>query len=147
MKTIYPIPLPRNFISHVLFAGFALISPSLHAQTFAGRDYLDESPVNLRAFVYPDARKAAIQIRLESLSPEAVRIQIKDEAQKTVYDDYVSKPKYLGRFNVSALPYGVYTVELSNYTVRHTQVFRLEPPATGGIVMTTRTTDHLLAKH
>ena len=136
-------------ISRVLFAGFALTSPSLYAQTFTGRDYLDESPVSLRALVYPDARKEAIRIRLESRSPEVVRIQIKDEAQKTVYDDYVSKPKYIGRFDVSALPYGVYTVELSNRTARHTQEFRIERlgPATGGIVMTTQTTDRLLAKH
>lgn len=124
-----------------------LISPSLHAQTFAGRDYLAESPVSLRAFVYADAQKAAIWIRLESRSPEAVRIQIKDEAQKTVYDDYVSMPKYLGRFDVSALSYGAYMVELSNRTARHTQAFRMEPPATGGIVMPPRTTDRLLAKH
>lgn len=147
MNTIYLIPLPRSLISRVLFAGFALTSPSLHAQTFAGRDYLDESPVSIRAFVYPDARKEAIRIRLESRSREPVRIQIKDEAQATVYDDYVSKPKYIGRLDVSALPYGVYTVELSNYTARHTQEFWIERPATGGIVMTTRTTDLLLAKH
>ena len=149
MNTTYVIPLPRNFISRVLMAGFALTSPSLYGQTFAGRDYLDEAPVNIRAFVYADAWKEAIQIRLESRSSEVVRIRVVNEEQKTVYDNYVSKPTYAGRFDVSALPYGVYRVEPSNRTARHTQEFRIERPrpANGGIVMMTQTTDRLLAKH
>ena len=149
MNTIHTIPLPRSLISRVLFVGFALTSPSLYAQTFAGRDYLDESPVSIRAFVYPDARKEAIKIRLENRSSEGVRIRIVNEAQKTVYDDYVSKSKYFGRFNVSALPYGAYTVEVSNRSTRHTQEFRIESPAAGRIVMAVQPTepDSLIAKN
>ncbi len=135
MKTIYAFPIPRNFINRVLLAGFALISPSLHAQTFTGRDYLDESPVSIRAFVYPDTQKEALKIRLENRGAKAVRIRILDENQKPVYDDFVTKQAYYGRFDVSALPYGAYTVELSTQTARHRQGFRLERPLAGRIVM------------
>ncbi|GAB3642825.1 hypothetical protein [Spirosoma arcticum] len=141
MNTIYSIPLPRTLVSRVLVAGFALASPSLYAQTFAGRDYLTDSPVSIRAFIYPDARKEAIKIRLENQSSEGVRIRIVNEAQQTVYDDYVTKLTYYGRFNVSALSYGAYTLEISNRTARHTQGFRIESPAAGRIVMATQSTD------
>ncbi len=137
MNTIHTIPLPITLISRVLFAGLALISPSLYAQTFAGRDYLAESPVSIRAFIYPDARKEAIKIRLENQSSTGVRIRIVNEAQKTVYDDYVTKPTYYARFNVSALPYGAYTVEVSTRSIRHTREFRIESPTAGRIVMAT----------
>ena len=141
MNTIYPIPPLRNVISRVLLAGFALTSPSLYAQTFSGRDYLDESPVSIRAFVYPDTRKEAIRIRLENQGAKAVRIRILDENQKPVYDDYVTKQAYYGRFDVSALPYGGYTVELSTQTARHRQGFRLERPLAGHLVMAVQPTE------
>ena len=141
MNTFYVIPLPRNVISRVLLAGFALMSPSLYAQTFTGRDYLAESPVGIRAFIYPDAQKEAIKIRLENRSARVVRIRIVNEAQQTVYDDYVTKPAYYGRFNVSALSYGAYRLEISNRTARHTQEFRIESPAAGRIVMATQPTE------
>ena len=135
MKTICAFPLPRNVINRVLLAGFALTSPSLYAQTLTGRDYLDESPVSIRAFVYLDARQEAIKIRMENRGSRMVRIRILDENQNPVYDDYVSKLAYYGRFNVSALPYGAYTVELSTQTARHRQGFRLERPLSGHLVM------------
>ena len=131
MKTINAFLFPRNVINRVLMAGFALVSPSLYAQTFTGRDYLNESPVSIRAFVYPDARKEAIKIRLENRGAKAVRIRILDENQKPVYDDYVTKLAYYGRFDVSALPYGAYTLELSTQTARHRQGFRLSGPWLG----------------
>ena len=134
MKTIYPFPVPRNIINRVLVAGFALVSPLLYAQTFTGRDYLNESPVSIRAFVYPDARKQAVKIRLENQGAKAVRIRILDENQKPVYDDYVTKQAYYGRFDVSTLPYGTYTVELSTQTARHRQGFRLERPLAGQVI-------------
>ena len=134
MKTLYAFPVPRNFINRMLMAGFALISPSLYAQTFTGRDYLDKSPVSIRAFVSPDAQKEALKIRLENRGAKAVRIQILDENQKPVYDDYVMKLAYYGRFDVSALPYGAYTIELSTETAWHRQGFRLERHLAGQVV-------------
>ena len=149
MKTNSALHLPRNLINRVLIAGFALTSPSLYAQTLTGRDYLDESPVSIRAFVYPDAQKAAIKIRLENREARMVRIRILDEDQKSVYDDYVKKRAYYSRFDVSALPYGAYTVELSTQTARHRQGFRLERSLAGHIVMVVQPTerDTLLAEH
>ena len=149
MKTFLTNPALRSITVSVLFGSLALTSPSLYAQTFAGRDYLAESPVNLRAFIYPDARKEAIKIRLENRSSEGVRIQIVNEAQKMVYDDYVANPTYYGRFNISALPYGAYTVVVSNRSARHTQGFRIESPVAGRIVMANQPTepDSLIAKN
>lgn len=139
----------RNVASRVLLAGFTLTSPSLYAQTFAGRDYLAELPVSVQAFVYPDAHKTALKIRLENRTSDAVRVRIVNADQKTVYDDYVAKPTYYGRFDLSALPYGGYTIELSNRHTRQTQSFRIEPQTAERIVMGTDPSrrDSLLARH
>lgn len=149
MKTFLTNPVLRSVTVSTLFGSLALTSPSLVAQTFAGQDYLAESPVSLRAFIQPDARKEAIKIRLENRGSKVVRIRILDENQKPVYDDYVTKPAYYGRFDVSALAYGAYTIEVSNRSARHTQEFRIESPAAGRIVMATQPTepDSLIAKN
>ncbi|CCH56470.1 hypothetical protein BN8_05809 [Fibrisoma limi BUZ 3] len=149
MNALYLRPSLRNLISCVLFLGFALTTPSLYAQTFAGRDYLTESPVSIRAFIHPDARRTAIIVRLDGYPSGAVRIHITNEKQETFYNDYVSKPKYAGRLDLSALPYGVYTIELSDRFARYTQQFRIEPKMTDRIVMITAPpkSDSLLASH
>jgi len=148
MKTFLTNPVLRSVTVSALFGSLALTSPSLMAQTFAGQDYLAESPVSLRAFIQPDARKEAIKIRLENRGSKVVRIRILDENQKPVYDDYVTKPAYYGRFDVSALSYGAYTIELSTQTARHTQRFHIERPIAGHVVMVTQPTepDSLLAQ-
>lgn len=142
------LPL-RNLVGHVLFAGFALTTPSLYAQTFAGRDYLAPSPVSVQAFIYPDAHKTALKIRLENRTSDAVRVRIVNADQKTVYDDYVVTPTYYGRLNLSALPYGTYMIELSNHTARLNRTFRIESSTVGRIAMVTNPPkpDSLLAKH
>lgn len=143
----YP-PL-QNLTSRLLFLGFALTTPALYAQTFTGRDYLAESPVSIQAFICPDAHKMAIKIRMENRTSNAVRVRIVNEAQKTVYDDYVATPTYYGRFNLSALPYGTYTIELSNRIARLNQTFRIELATVGRIAMVTTPPkrDSLLAKY
>lgn len=136
-------------VGRMLFASFALTAPSLSAQTFAGRDYLAESPVGVQAFIYPDARKTALKIRLENRTSDVVRVRIVNADRKTVYDDYVTKPTYYGRFDVSALPYGMYTVELNALTVRYTQDFRIEQASASRIVIITQPihTDSLLSSY
>jgi hypothetical protein len=149
MKTLHKIVNRYLGISRAFFGIFLLTAPTLYAQTFTGRDYLAESPVNFRAFVYPAQHKPVINIRIENRSAHAVRIQFKNEAQQTIYDDYVAKQKFAGRFNVSALPYGTYTVELGNRTARYRQVFRIEPSGAERIVMVIQPieSDSLLAEH
>ena len=139
----------RSLTGHILFLGFALTTPSLYAQTFGGRDYLAESPVSVQAFISPDAHKIALRIRLENRMSEAVRIRILNEDQKTMYDDYIARPTYCGRFDLSALAYGAYTIELSNRNGRQTQSFRIEPQTNQRIVMVTNLPkrDSLLARH
>lgn len=149
MKTLLTNPVLRSVTVSALFGSLALGSPSLVAQTFAGQAYLAESPVSIRAYIQPDARKEAIKIRLENRGAKAVRIRILDENQQSVYDDYVTKPAYYGRFDVSALSYGAYTIELSTQTARHTQGFRLERSLAGHIVMVVQPAklDSLLAQN
>ena len=139
----------QNLAGRVLFLGFALTTSSLNAQTFGGRDYLAESPVSVQAFISPDAHKIALRIRLENRTSNAVRIRIVNEDQKVVYDDYIARPTYYGRFDLSALPYGAYTIELSNRNGRQTQPFRIELQTNQRIVMVTNPPkrDSLLARH
>ena len=135
MKTIRTTPRQRTLIGRALFAGFALVSPSLYAQTFTGQDHLSDSPGSLRAVVYPIPNKPTICINVDNGSRSEVRLQILNEAKTPVYDKWIHGSEYGGRFDVSALPSGVYTVELSTREARHTQTFRLEPPKYGRVVM------------
>ncbi|QJW89152.1 hypothetical protein HNV11_06975 [Spirosoma taeanense] len=138
MHATYAFPKPRGFIGCLLFASISLASPSLSAQTFIGRDYLAEFPIDFQAFVFPAQKKSVINIRIENRSSRTVRIRLINEEQKAVYDEYASGPEFAGRFDVSALPYGTYTVELSTSSLQHRQEFQIMPRQTERVVLLTR---------
>lgn len=135
--------------TRTLFGLFILAMPALYAQTYTGRHYMAESPVSFQAFVYPDAQKPALKIRLENQSSRAVHIRIMDKEQKTVYDEFVSRKMYFGRLDISALPYGAYTIEMTSPTARHIQRFRIEPPTKGRAMVAIQPVegDSVLAKN
>ncbi|QJW90200.1 hypothetical protein HNV11_12845 [Spirosoma taeanense] len=149
MKTFHLTPSQRALIGRALIAGFALASPSLYAQTFTGPDVIAEAPASLRAVAYPILNRSAVKLHFENQSHTSVQIQILDEKKKVIYQDLIHAPKYAGRFDVSALPYGFYTIELKTHLARVTQTFRIEPPSSGRIVMTHDTTEgaRLAVKH
>jgi hypothetical protein len=125
----------RTLTGYALFGLLGLASPSLSAQTFTGRKFLVETPASFRAIIHPGDRDEAITIHLENYSAGAVRIQVLNQAQQPVYDDYVTRPGYLARLDVSALPAGTYTVSLRSRTARQTQQFLINRSASRHVVI------------
>lgn len=136
MKTFHQHPFSlRTLTGYGLFGLLGLASPLLSAQTFTGQNFLIEIPASFRAIIKASARQETITIRLENRWSKAIRIQILNQAHQPVYNDYVTKTGYYTRFDVSALPYGTYTIELSNRYARQTQQFLIERSDTRRVVM------------
>jgi hypothetical protein len=129
MNTIQtPLSL-RTFFCRALLAVLILGTATLYAQTASGREYLAETPSSLRAYICPDGQKASLTVRAELPKPGGLHIRLINEKRETVYDDFVAgTTAYAARFDVSTLPYGRYTVELSSRIACHIQDFWLEAP-------------------
>ncbi|RIV25475.1 hypothetical protein DYU11_09265 [Fibrisoma montanum] len=122
----------RTLISCLLLVGSAL--PSLYAQTVSTPGSSAASSTTLRAIVRPDRhRSGCFNVFCESRS--YTQLTIRDKNQKEVYSAPIPVRNYAARLNVSALPYGEYTVELRNHQDHFAQTFRIEPPVDGRIVL------------
>ncbi len=64
-----------------------------------------------------------------------VRVVIRDEKGKPVYDEYEAVTQYRRYFDFSPMPAGTYTVELSKQKDTFSQTFTIEPPTTSRITM------------
>ena len=140
-KLHHPLFSRRTLTGFALFGLFALASRSLSAQTFTGRKFLAETPASFRANIHASAQQEAIIIHLDNQSSGDVHIQLLNQAQQPVYNAYVTQPGYHARFDVSALPPGIYTVDLRSRTAWYTQQFLIERSATRHIVMATPPTE------
>ncbi|QIP16308.1 hypothetical protein G8759_28530 [Spirosoma aureum] len=137
-------------IGRALFGLLLLASPSLYAQTFAGNPFLTTDPVSFRAIIIPDKNRSAINVRVEKQNAKALRIRLFSvKSKEIVYDNYVTKNKFFGRFDMSTLPYGVYAIELSTQSAKQTEIFRIEPSSSDRIVLVTKPLerDSLLAQY
>ncbi|QHV96172.1 hypothetical protein [Spirosoma endbachense] len=137
-------------IGRALFGLFLLISPSIYAQTYVGKPFIATDPVSFRAIILPDKNRPAINVRVEKHSTQPLRIRLFSVKSKDlVYDNYVTKNKFFGRFDMAALPYGVYIIELSTQSAKQTEIFRIEPSTAERIVLVTKSLerDSLLAQY
>lgn len=134
--------MKTNFVScqkQVLFAigltvSFALPSTTLLAQTFAGQPSLRESPASLRVLIIPVSNESAVRINVENQGRGIVHIQISDSKGKVFYDEIVAQHLYTSRFELAALPAGLYTIELQTIDARYTELIRIEAPTPGRVV-------------
>lgn len=108
-----------------------LSASALRAQTLAGREKLAESPQpQLEATVFPLTNApSTIKVIFNNLTGGSVRVVIRDDKGKTVYTEFESIARYRRHFDLSGLPNGQYTVELSKKNEHYTQAFAIvEPP-------------------
>ena len=114
-----------------------LSASSIHAQTFTGQAKLSTSPTSFEAVVYPvTSNPTAIRINFNNRTSGSVRVVIRDENGKPVYQEYESIALYRRRFDFASMPPGSYTVELSKQNELFTQSFAIEPPLSSHITMT-----------
>ena len=109
-----------------------LLSASVtQAQTYVGQQTLTESPSHLEAAVYPlSNQRSTIKVIFNNLTGGSVRVVIRDEKKKVVYEEYETTARYRRNFNLSELPEGKYMVELSKQKEQYSQAFSIGMPAT-----------------
>ncbi|GAB3639370.1 hypothetical protein [Spirosoma arcticum] len=123
----------------VVLIALLLSASALHAQTFVGREKLTESPTQLEATVYPVGNSpSTINVIFNNLTGGQVRVVIRNEKGQAVYSAFESVARYRRYLNLSYLPQGQYTVELSKQNDRYTQTFAIEPPAMSYVTMGSR---------
>jgi hypothetical protein len=131
----------RFFLHNLSCAALVLVlsiglTRATYAQTLTGQVKLTESPsTGFQAFVYPVAAKpSTIRINFDNKARGSVRVQIRDQREKIVYDEFESSVYYRQYFDLSSMPAGVYTVSLSKPYAVYTQTFRIEPPTPGRVI-------------
>ena len=114
-----------------------LSASALRAQTVVGQEKPAESPAQLEAAVYPSVNPpSTIKVVFNNLTGGSVRVVIRDDKGKTVYSEFESIARYRRHFDLSALPNGQYTVELSKKNGYYTQAFAIvEPPIASHIAL------------
>ena len=113
-------------------------SPTATAQTYNGQLKLVDAPTQLEANVYPlSNRTATIKVIFNNPTGGAVRVIIRDGQGKVHYDAYESTALYRRNFDLSGLPFGNYTVELSKRNEKVARTFAINAPATNWITMET----------
>ena len=107
-----------------------LLSASIsQAQTFTGQKMLSASPVQLEASVYPLTNvPSTIKVSFNNRMGGSVRVVIRNEKGKVFYDEFESTAFYRRKFDLSPLPEGNYTVELSKRGQYYAQAFVIDEP-------------------
>ena len=117
-----------------------LSAPSLTtlAQTYKGQLMLTDAPTQLEANVFPVSNRfATIKVIFNNPTGGEVRLIIRDGKGNVHYDDYSSIAMYRRNFDLSQLPVGAYTVELTKQEKHFARTFAINPPATNWITMDT----------
>lgn len=124
----------RFFPHHLPFMALTacmLSAASVQAQTFPGATKLADAPAHLEATVYPVTNMPnTIRVNFNNPTSGQVRVVIRNQENKIFYDEFETTPKYRRRFDLSSLPEGNYTVELSKTKEHYNQAFTVEPPST-----------------
>ncbi len=134
MKTNRFFPHPNTLIAIV---GCLLSATSIQAQTFTGQSQLTASPKDLEALIYPVAtRPSTIRVNFDNTVGCSVRVVIRDQQGRVFYDELEGAKYFGGYFDLSFLPTGNYSIELSKHQViEYARAFMIEPPSQGHISM------------
>lgn len=130
-----------SFLAHSALAALTTClllasSPTTMAQTYDGQLKLADAPAQLEAVVYPlSGRPATIKVIFNNRTGGMVRVVIRDGRGKVHYDESEAIELYRRNFDLSGLPAGNYTVELSKRNEHVAQTFVINPPATNWITM------------
>ena len=130
----------NRFYSHLcasifLIGRVALATPGL-AQTVAGDSTMTASPKEFKAIIFSlPSNPSVIKVNFDNPTSGSVRVVIRHENGNTVYNEFEQRAAYRGRFDVSGLPAGNYTVELRKKNEQYVQTFTIERPSRDRISM------------
>ncbi|WP_020603388.1 hypothetical protein [Spirosoma spitsbergense] len=130
------IILHRSALAALITCLLSASSLTTMAQTYNGQLKLADASDQIEANVYPlSNRPATIKVIFNNRTSGAVRVVIRDGKGKIHYDAYESIALYRRNFDLSGLPVGDYTVELSKRNEKVARIFAINPPATNWITM------------
>lgn len=114
----------------------SLSQPTM-AQTYTGQLKLTSNvPSQLESNIFPlSNRPAAIRVIFNNRTGGTVRVMIRDEQGKVHYDESESIALYRRNFDLSGLPGGNYTIELSKQQEHIVRTFAINTPALNLITM------------
>ncbi|WP_020606546.1 hypothetical protein [Spirosoma spitsbergense] len=122
-----------------LAACLFLVSPT-QAQTFNRARQLTEVPKIFEALIYPVAnRPQTIRINFDNPIGKAVRVMIRNESGNLVYDEYKNVVASREYYDLSPLPVGNYTVDLTTTGSHVVKPFTIEASQAGAISMDNQT--------
>jgi hypothetical protein len=108
---------------------FLLSAATLQAQTFTGQQTSTETPATFEAVVYPLSNvPATLKVIFNNPTGGLVRVQVRNKEGEVFYDSYETERQYRRRFDLSLLPHGDYTVQLSKKKENYLQSFAIVPP-------------------
>lgn len=113
-----------------------LSAPSTQAQTFTRQEKLTVEPTSFQAIAYAVTNApAAIRVNFDNRTKGGVSVIIRDEKGHDVYSKFETGATYRSRLDLSSLPAGKYTLELSKKGDYFTRSFTIEPPTMGYVTM------------
>ena len=122
----------RFFPHHLSLVGltaFLLSALSLQAQTFSGPESPAQLPSDMEVNIFPLSNvPSAIKVIFNNPTGGIVRIAILDDKGKVHYEELAPETKYRRRFDLSLLPEGKYTIDLSKQNEHYTQNFSIDLP-------------------
>ena len=136
MKTNH---VATRYSTLIAVMAFLLSTSSLRAQTYMGKEKLSGSPMSFEAIAYPITNgPAAIRVNFNNQTAGSVRVTIRDEKGNRVYEQFEKTAAYRSRLDLSLLPAGNYTLDLSKEDDHFIRTFTIEPPTAGHITMGTQ---------
>lgn len=125
-----------RMIRRLALAALALTSSVVSLSAAQAQTVADEtSPAGLRTRISPVASATKLKVCYENDGYGPVRILIRNERGTLVYDEYEISRKYAALYDLTALPSGLYSIELRTRTVRQTKQLRIAAPVRNRIVL------------
>lgn len=105
-----------------------LTTTSLHAQTNTSDVSATTVQPSLKTAIWAVANSSSVRISFDKQGRGAVRVRIYDSRGRELYDQYESTPAFAGKYDLSELSAGIYTIDLRYGDVHVSQTISLDTP-------------------
>jgi flagellar hook assembly protein FlgD len=133
MNTLFSNVSGNNFrkaLASVAFVAAVLVAPAISAQSITAQgnvSSITKSADQFQAFVHPVENAVSMKVHFVNPAKENVTISIYNGDKKVVYEKVVGKDAiFHGKFDLSGLADGEYTVKVSNRKETYTRTLSIQ---------------------